>query len=192
MRTKINKINFETAEKVLENNKGLDQRVFDYMMEDQNSWLDEILKGCHEDYCIDPCGYSYFKVMHTARFIGWLEDVVKDYCLFKDSDMETINKYMSKYDEWFEEDDSDKAYDLEDDIEELEKVVEEIVCNELKGFYEVCYDKTERAVYFLDMMDIFIDDMDNTFITDDYKVKQFIPKRIIPQRVIPAETVTLF
>lgn len=192
MRKNIKDITFEDAKKVMENNPALEQKVFEYMMEDQDLWLNDILKGCHEGYCIDPCGYSYFRVRHTANFIGWLEDVVKDYCLFKDSDMETINRYMEKYDEWYEEDDSDKAYDLEDEVEELEKEVEEIVCNELKGFYEVCYDETERAVYFLDMMDIFIDDMDNTFITDDYKVKQFIPKRIIPQRVIPAETVTLF
>lgn len=192
MRKNIKDITFEDAKKVMENNPALEQKVFEYMMEDQDLWLDDILRDCHEDYEIYAHGYSYFRVKHTDNFLGWLEDVIKDYCLFKDSDMETINEYISKYEQWYEEDDGDKADEIYDEIEKIERVVEDIICKTLTAFYDVCYDEDNRALYFLDMMDVFIEDTDNTFYTEDYKVKQFIPKRIIPARVIQAETVALF
>ena len=191
MRKQIEKLTFEEAKAVLENNDTLDRQVFDYMMNDANFWLEDILSGCDEDYCIDSCGYSYFRIKDRDSFREWVESN-KEVVFMTGTEEEKVQKYFAKIDEWYTEADYDKQDELEEEVENMEEDIEDIICKSLKRFYEGAFKIDERTDYFLSMMDIFIEDIDNTFIDEEYNVKQFVPKHIIPQRVVQAKTIELF
>ena len=199
MRKKMSEITTQEAVELLWKNNDLDMKVHRYATEDAELYLDDILSGCRENYELDGTGYrrSYFEIKDAGTFWWWIKDVQQDFCLLSDEDFEAVEEYIDAHYAYEEID----VYDVDDDeidkaeqkVEELQEKAEDIICRRLLDVYMAYDDIESRAMWFVDMMDVFFDDdMDGVFYDDEYNVKRFVPKQIVPARVIPAHTEVLF
>lgn len=180
---KINELTNEDYKALIRNNNDLKNALIDRWIEHAEWSISEYLQDCMgADYDIDPYGYSYFRIEDWYKFSWWYEDVKKEYCFLTDEDDETIQKYLHYaeiYDHVLSVDCKEKDFNkVEELTEQYQEQAEKIILGRLKGEFKYEDD------WLLEEFDFWLEskcmnDPDNTYMTDDYKLFEHVPEYVV-------------
>lgn len=180
---KINELTYEDYKALIENNNDLKNALIDRWIEHAEWDISEYLYDCKGvDYCIDNYGYSYFRITDWQKFSWWYEDVKKMYCFLTDEDDEIIQKYLH-YAEIYENllyiDCKEKDFNkVEELTEKYQEQAGNLICKSLLRQYAYEDDwLLEEFDFWLESK--CIDDEDNIYMTDDYKIFEHVPEYVV-------------
>ena len=169
-------LTIEELKKVFENNKKLQDNIFDAAHDDVSYWINEYF-DCFERGAFDcNIGYpgDYIRVKDQDKFIQGLKQLQKDYCYLSEDD-EKITLYadqlIDRYNNLSYYDDKNAAR-LEARIEELIIILQGNFLRALVNEYNFYYDTNNLCDYFIQS---YADNLtEDYYIDDNYILYQHI------------------
>lgn len=158
----------EELKKVFDNNKKLQDDIFNAAQENASYFISEYLE-CFERGALEyNIGYpgDYIRVKNQDKFIQGLKQLQKDYCYLSEDDEKTMlyaDRLIDKYDNLPYYDDKNAAR-LEARIEELTIILQDNFLRLLVNEYNYYYDTNNLCDYFIEC---FSENLTGEYYIDD-------------------------
>ena len=173
----LNELNLEELRKVYENNKELQEKVFEDMFDNAALWCSEYLGSWKGgiDYSIGWDRGTYFECTDRDYFIDGLKKAQRDYGFLDDkwnAKIDYIEHLINRLNNlvYWDEVNEDR---LNNRIDELIEELENACYKRFMDEYEYCFDRKNQLNYFLEFYAT--ERMDEDFyINDNYELFEHV------------------